>query len=370
MKVLHILNAFAQGGMENGVANLSNHLKSRGIESDICVLTASDTFASRLPPSTQVFELDRGEGFNFTIWGRIRTLINENNYDVVHTHNWTGLIYGLLPALLEGVPVVHGEHTELFDWERTKWRLAVRRFAFRLCNLVHVLSKGQRADLKRMGLINGVRFEVIPNGTDTEKFRQGDSGEARRELGLPEAGCFLGVVGRFVETKRQLFMLDVFQIAASSNATLRLVLVGKGGHLEEQVRSRSLTHPFSDRIHWMGLRDDMPIVYRALNLMVVPSVNEGMSNAVLEAMACGVCVVANRACGMSEIICDGQDGCLFEMSNVENVAEKILDLVVNEVLRDKLRLAARRKIVDQFALTGMLRRYESLYLNVCKRGGR
>lgn len=361
MKVLHVVNAYSAGGMENGIANLTHGLYEKGIVTDVCALTRADEFARRLHWSVNVFELERKKGIDFNVWLKLKQLILKNSYDIIHTHNWTGMIYGVLPSLLAGVPVIHGEHSELFDWERHSFRIQLRKLFYRWCGIVHVISHAQLLQLQSNKILEGIDALAISNGTDVAKFSPHNQQKARLQLGLPEDGIMIGIVGRLVETKRHNFLLDSFLEAGKKVHNLHLVIAGSGGNLERQIFDNCKYHPLSKRIHWLGARDDMPSVYNSLNFLIIPSINEGMTNVALEAMACGIPVVANQVCGISQIIDHRYDGVVIPMYAPANLAEAIIEISKNGKELSKLGERARLKIVKHFSLNCMVDQYALAY---------
>ncbi len=367
MRVLHVVNAFTAGGMENGIVNVTNALYKSGVVFDVCVLTKSDRFAERLHPTTTIYQLKRSPGLDFKIWISLLRLISKNNYDVIHTHNWTGLIYGVLPGIIFGIPVLHGEHSELFDWEKKPFRIKLRRFLYSWCQTLHVLSNAQMSELRSFRVVEKVHAIAIPNGTDTKKFSPSDQLSSRSQLNLPPNGFFIGIVGRMVETKRHSFLLEAFLEVGRKHEDLHLVVVGSGGNIEETVYHACKTHPISQRIHWLGATNKMPLVYNSLDLLVIPSINEGMSNVALESMSCGVPVLANEICGISQIIENHHDGITVLMGSSSELAQTIDSIILKgkENLKS-LGRRARGKIIENFSLEQMSTRYACEYETLSK----
>jgi glycosyltransferase involved in cell wall biosynthesis len=361
LRVLHIVNAFSAGGMENGVANLSNWLKRSDVQMDVCTLTKADQFVNRLHPDVKVVALGRGDEVSISIWRKLVKVIRAGKYDAVHTHNWTGLIYGVPSAWLCRVPVLHGEHSEMFEWEKSPRRLWLRRMFYRWCRIVHVISNDQKLQLQHYGLTVGVDLRCMPNGTDTLKFQPGNRQVARAALQLPGEGFFVGIVGRLVSTKRHELLLKAFEQAGQQVPAMHLVLAGSGGAQEEDIRRLCANHPFRERIHWLGGRDDMPTVYQSLDLLALTSVNEGMPNVVLEAMASGVPVLANQVCGIEQIIHDGVNGRVAAMDRPETLAAMLAALSANALGLCAMGTRARERIVDHFSMHVMSARYKAAY---------
>jgi glycosyltransferase involved in cell wall biosynthesis len=130
-----------------------------------------------------------------------------------------------------------------------------------------------------------------------------------------------------------------------------------------------VSHPFADRIHWLGMRADMDACYQAMDLLVSPSEIEGLSNAVLEAMATGVPVLAHEACGNNEVVRNGVNGILRDLRDADALASAIRETVANPENLTRLGLAARQHVVDHFSLDSMadayLRTYQSIVRDRC-----
>ncbi len=361
IRVLHIVNAFSAGGMENGVANLSQWISRSSVEMDVCSLTWVDKFRSRLHPAVNLNALGRGNGVNCSIWSKIMKVIKAGRYQVIHTHNWAGLIYGVPAAFLCRVPVIHGEHSELVHWEKRPRRLFMRKILYRFCRMVHVISEDQKRQLQTHNLNTGKELLCLPNGTDTVKFHPGNKVVARAVLELPSEGFFVGIVGRLVPTKRHQLLLKAFEQVGKQVTDMHLLLAGSGGALEAEIRQQCADHPLRERVHWLGGRDDMPTVYQSLDLLALPSDNEGMPNVALEAMASGVPVLANQVCGIEQIINDGKDGRVAAMDRPEGLAELLKEMHSDATKLQDMSIGARQRIVDHFSMHSMSSRYEAVY---------
>lgn len=293
----------------------------------ICALTEADDFKDRLPAETPVLELKKKSGLDFGCVLRLRHLIRSRRPDVVHSHNWNALIYSILAIGGGSTALLHGEHALLYGWERSPWRLRLRQALYARCDVVHTVSQGQAAEIAAFGISRGVDLRVIRNGVDTQKFCPQDKAQARAALGIPATGPCIGMVARCVPEKRHTLLLEAFEQTAAAFPDVTLVLAGAGGMCESSVRAEVARHPFASRIIWLGHRNDMPAVYNALDLMVLTSTSEGMSNVSLEAMSCGVPVLMHHACGSEELIVEGVNGSAAPMGGVEEVAAAVARLL-------------------------------------------
>lgn len=363
IKILHVLDSLSPGGLENGVVNVARRLHGDGFVIGVACLRLRGDFAARMPDPGQVVVMGKGKGFSWMAVQALRRHLREFRADLVHSHNLGTLIYAVL-ASGGGLRhrIIHGEHGQLQLQDLTRKRLLQRRWLFPLCQGVHTVSNGLRDHLRELGLDQGRRIVVTPNGVDCERFRPlQDRFAARTALGLPPDAFVVGIVGRLVALKRHELLYEALGRLADSIPKLHLLVVGDGGADRESLIHTMETHPQAPRLHWLGHRDDLERCYPAMDLLAAPSEVEGLSNAVLEAMACGVPVLAHRACGNAEVIQDGEDGFLAEIHDGAVLARQIADLAGDP---DRLRLtgcAARRAVMESFSIEAMVEGYRRLY---------
>jgi glycosyltransferase involved in cell wall biosynthesis len=360
LRVLHVVHSLEPGGMENGVVNVSAALPAASFELHVCCLARAGEFAARFPNPARVRVLDKREGFSISAIASLSRHIRQLEPDVIHTHNLGPLIYTVLAA--PSAPILHGEHAEFTPSERAPHRLLIRRLLYGRVRRVHAVSHSLKESLIQHGLPAG-RIDVIVNGVDTERFSPGPAAVARRELDLPQDATILGLVGRFGTFKRHLELIEVFDQLAPAHPGLGLLFVGGGGPMEEAARRRGAASPFASRIHFTGFQVDPRTAYRALDLLVIPSVNEGLSNALLEAMASGVPALAHTACGHGEVIRDGANGFLRDLSGPE-LRNALAGILAQPQILAPLGRAARLAIEEQFTIPGMVAGYADLYRRV------
>lgn len=363
IRVVHVVDSLAPGGLENGVVNVAKSLHGNGFEIGAACLRFRGEFAERMPDPDGVVVMGKIEGFSWAAVRALRRHLREVGADVVHTHNLGTLIYGAL-ATFGGLtqPIVHGEHGQLQKEEMTRKRLLQHRLLFPLCRRVHAVSAGVRDHLRSLGLDPGGRILVTLNGVDCLRFRPADDhGLAKAAVGLPADSLTVGIVGRLVALKRHRLLFKAFERLAGEFPQLRLLVVGDGGADREALIQEMKSHPFAPRLHWAGHREDLERYYPAMDLLAAPSEVEGLSNAVLEAMACAVPVLAHRACGNSEVIEHGRDGFLEEIEDEVTLAAHLRLLLAD---RNRLRncgMEARETVQNRFSMDTMAQEYRQLY---------
>ena len=367
LRILHVVFSLDAGGMENGIVNVSNALSTEDFEVHACCLARGGEFVARFPDAgRRVHVLGKKEGFSPATVAALAGHIRRLSPDIIHTHNLGPLIYTVLAAPAAGSRIVHGEHAELTASELAPHRRLIRLLFYRCVRRVHTVSYSLRESLIRQGF-PARKIEVIINGVDTARFQPGSREEARRSMGLPVHGSILGLVGRFGPFKRHAELIEAFEQLAPLHPSLNLLFVGGGGPLEEATRRRAATGPFASRIHFAGFQLDPRPWYRSLDLLVLPSVNEGLSNVLIEAMACGIPTLGHTACGNAEVIQDSANGFLRDLSTPDRLHDAIARILAARDTLPALGRAARLTIETSFSFPGMVAGYEWLYRQMAGR---
>lgn len=362
IKVLHVVTSLDSGGMENGVINVANSLDSEDFEIHVACLEREGVMAPRLQSPRQIHVLGKHGGFSVKAVLNLMRLIRRLRPHVLHSHNLGPLIYTGL-ASLTGTPaaILHGEHSLLTDEECSPRRLRQRRILYRACRRVHTVSEGLRQQLIQMGL-PAEKIQTLLNGVDTQRFAPGDRLAARRSIdNLPGGAFVIGIVGRFGPFKRHAALIEAFNHIACKGPEIHLLMVGGGGPEEEKIRAMAQASPAAQRIHFTGFRQDPRPCYHCLDLLVVPSINEGLSNAILEAMSCGVPVLANDTCGNEEIITSGSDGVIADLGTPVLMAGEIERLMARGSSLAEIGQRARQTIIKSFSIRRMVYNYGRLY---------
>ena len=361
MKILHVVNSLEPGGMENGVVNMARALEPRGFEVQVACLERRGAFAERLPHPERVSVLGKADGFSPRAALRLAREISRLRPAVVHSHNLGALIYAsLATAGGHRAALLQGEHSQLTADELTPRRLRQRRWLYLACRAVHTVAHPMRDELLALGF-SAEKISVIPNGVDTAHFAPGDRTPARRALALPADAVCIGIVGRFGPFKRHEILLGAFDEIAPHWPAAHLVIAGTGGPAEAAVRARAQAGPHATRIHWLGFQSDPRACYQALDLLAIPSVNEGLSNVALEAMACGLPVLANTGCGHERIIASGDDGLIADLATPAALAAQFTALLAQPERLADFGAKARAKMLRDFSLGAMADAYERLY---------
>jgi len=366
LHVLHVLLSLEPGGLENGVVNVVNGLDPRRFRSSVVCLKSAGEFARRITdPAVRIHEMGWRGGADVKLPLRLARLFRATRPHVVHTRNAESFFYGFAGAKLARVPrLVHSEHGRRFDDRAV--RFTVQRLMTRWTDAVFTVSEQLKHDLVRhVGMPPGV-VQVLHNGVDFDRFDHAaerpreDALRLRDALRIPADAMVVGSVGRLVPVKNYALLV---RAVAAGPADVQLVLAGDGperGALEALARALDI----APRVHLIGHRDDIDRVLPAFDMFVLPSLSEGMSNTLLEAMACGVPVVASDVGGNREIVRQGVDGFLFASGDEAALAGHLARLQADPGLRERVGRVAREHVCTNFDLRAMVARYERLYERV------
>ncbi|HEY1327949.1 MAG TPA: TIGR03088 family PEP-CTERM/XrtA system glycosyltransferase [Casimicrobiaceae bacterium] len=375
--VVHVIHRLAVGGLENGLVNLLNRMPlERYRHAIVCLADATD-FAARIARTdVPIVELHKPPGTSLAIHARFHGIFRRMRPAIVHSRN-LGALESQLAAAAARVPVrIHGEHGwDVHDPDGTSWRHAAIRRVYSPLVTRYIALSGHIADYlaARVGIAPG-RIERICNGVDCERFAPDPSSRSRfpHEPFRDPALVLVGAVGRLEPIKDQVNLARAFGEAVARDPAmrrvLRLAIVGSGS-LRTEIEAVLDAHGVRDLAWLAGERADVPALLPAFDVYALPSRAEGISNTLLEAMACGVPAVATAVGGNPELVAAGETGELVAPNDPGALAGAIVRLARDRDLRMRMSAASRRRAVDCFSLAQMVSRYTQVYDRELARGG-
>jgi len=361
-KILHIVNSLNVGGLENGVVNLVNYLNHNKFTHVICCLREVGVMAEHLHKKDTEVICMGNDSTDYFMPLKLKRLINRIGPEVVHTRNW-GTIDGIIAAKLAGVKyVIHGEHgREFTDLYGSNYRRNLARWVLgRWVNLFVAVS-----DEIKFWLVNKVgipekKVVTIINGVDTKKFfPPADKRKVKQDFGIDPDTFIVGTVGRLDKVKNYEMLLQAVESLIRHEVPSRFILIGDGperANLEAFVTTHRLPN-----VEFFGEMENIQDYLQVFDLFVLPSLAEGMSNTVLEAMATGIPIVATRVGGTPEIVEDGVTGSLIPTGNPVLLGETIRKYVSDRSLCEMHGKAARLRCDNLFSLDTMVKKYDELY---------
>jgi len=372
LRIMHVVNYLRRGGMEFGILKLMTGLGAEYFEHRLCTTRTFDSDfvqAYALNNLLSVAGTSR-EGLQFPFF-RLLRIFQQFRPHVVHTRNW-GAIEAIPAARVAGVPVIiHSEHGyEVENLAGLPRRQRVfRRTAYGMADFVFAVTRELRDYHAQQAFVSPEKMGVIYNGVDTQHFSSNSESRnrVRKELGISDNCFVIGSVGRMVPIKDYPRFLRATEQLLSRGINLHVLLVGKGPDQESIQRQVQNSPLLARNVTLTGVSDQVAEILNAMDVFVLPSLGEGMSNTLLEAMACGLPVVASRAGGNPEVVEDQKSGWLFTPGDTDNLANQLEHLAANAETRRQLGLSARQRVVQLFSLEGMMHRYRSLYLGLARR---
>jgi len=362
--IAHIVHRLDYGGLENGLVNLINGLPPDSYRHAIICLTRASDFRRRIRRAdVAVHELHKARGKDPAAYLRLWRLLRQLRPDAVHTRN-TGVIDCQVVARLAGVRRrIHGYHG--WDVDDLTGSDPGRNRLRRLCDPFvdrYVVVSRQIGDWLAGTLgVAPARMTHICNGVDVERFRPRP---LPRRDGAPRV---IGTVGRLQAVKNQLLLVRacarLLRNAPELAGRWQLRIVGDGPErpvLEAAIRDEGLA-AFATITGW---NDDVPQVLRDMDIFVLPSRNEGISNTILEAMASGLPVIATAVGGNPELVADDQTGFLIPENDAAALSDRLLRYLQAPGLVTAHGAAARRRAESDFSIQRMLDDYARLYHEV------
>lgn len=368
--VVHVVYRFDTGGLENGVVNLINHMPAAAYRHAVVALTeVVPAFARRIHRDDVRFvSLRKPPGHGWKLYPQLVRLFREWRPAVVHTRNLAALECQV-PAWWAGVPVrIHGEHgRDVEDPDGTRQRYQrIRRLYRPFVSHYIALSRDLADYLERRVHVAPERITQVYNGVDTQRFAPANPSPAKI------AGCpfspdehwIVGTVGRMQPIKDQTTLAQAFILALqrqpSMRRRLRLAMVGDGP-LRAQAQAMLDAAGVGDASWLPGERSDVADVMRGLSCFVLPSLAEGISNTILEAMASALPVIATAVGGNTELVAAGRSGEIVAPGDPQALADCLLAIAADPAKVAAMGAVGRADAETKFSMAAMVSNYLRVY---------
>lgn len=370
--VVHVIYRLAVGGLENGLVNLINRMSADRYRHAIVCIDDFTNFRDRIQRTdVEVYALHKKPGTDLGAYVRFWKLMRHLRPAVVHTRNLGALefqFFAWLAGVRHRIQGEHGRDTSDLDGTNQKY-LLFRRFMGPLVSRFIALSQDLADWLEQHANVLPKRISQIYNGVDTIRFSPAKNRQSIPvENFVPEDGIVIGTIGRMQPEKNQLVLVRAFiQLLDSverGRDRLRLVIIGDG-----VLRKQALTllqEAGAENLAWLpGTRDDAPKMMKAFDIFILPSLIEGISNTILEAMATGLPVVATAVGGNPELVDEGKTGITIPAGDVTAMGQAIQKYIEDKALRQDHGAAGRKRVEQMFSMESMVNSYLAVYDQVC-----
>ncbi|HWR17307.1 MAG TPA: glycosyltransferase [Terriglobales bacterium] len=371
-KILQVVTRLGVGGAEHGMLNIMAGLQNDGIEQQICTMRGVEPglmWTDRVKAEVLV-AAESASRLRLDV-ARLVRIFREVRPAIVHSRNW-GCLEAVVAARIAGVPVaIHSEHgyeLDMLEGMPMRRRL-FRAAAFRMAQAVFAVTKDLRDFHAKQAFCPAKRIGVIYNGVNVDKFKPMPDArrDARQELGISSTTCVFGTIGRLVPIKDQQTLLISVANLAGQGMDVAAMIVGDGP-LQQELRAIAERHPaLQGRAHFTGARTDTPRLLNAMDAFVLPSISEGMSNTLLEALATGLPLVATKVGGNPEVLGNDKCGSVFAPRDIGALSQILAELAGNAERRGVMGGNSRRRAVSTFSLEKMVSSYRDLYWGLAKK---
>lgn len=366
MKVLHILDSLNRGGAETLELDVCRNAEANELDLIFLATGGGDLEADFRTSGAKFVRLQRRLPFDVPLINKIRRIIKTEKIDVVHTHQAVEALHAYFACLGTSTKLVLTFHGFISD---LKNRLGLKFLIPRTAANI-VVSRGLQKWLRETGgLDTSQKFTVIYNGTDLKRLRP-EGKNLRRELGLDENTLLIGMVGNFYRDPRkdQMTFCRALPETFTEMSNLHCIFAGKietGAEKKfEDCLEFCRAQEISDRVHFLGLRTDIPDILASLDLFVLSSLQEGLPIAVAEAMLTGVPLIVSDIDPLLEASDNGRYAEVFSVQNADDLAKKILKLMKNDKLRKNLAERALEFAETNFSIEAHLKNLKELYRSI------
>lgn len=363
--IVHVVQSLEGGGTERFLVALLRAFNLGLFRHTVVTLRDAGSLSSQLPDDVACYPLGVS-GRSWSAGWMTARAIRSLRPVIIHARNtgcWGDAVVARL--LLPKAHLVLGFHGLDNAFSFTRRQRLVMRWGSRLGARFTSVSDAGVTKLRLEGGVRSERIDVLPNGVKVELFKSVNEDERRRmrqSLSFADASLVVGTVGSLTAVKAQSRLIDaVAQLAGTMN-NVRLLIVGDGP-LRVALIKQAAAAGVADRVCFTGWRDDVPSLLTAMDVYVCSSASEGMSNAVLEAMASGLAVVATDVGDNAIMIRNYQDGLIIEPQSPTAIAQAVRMLTEEPELRRKLGAAARGRALA-YGFDRAVQNYERYYGNL------
>lgn len=360
IKVFHLITSLEVGGAQHGMLLGLPRFDRDQYEHIVCSIMDRMQMASQFRDTgIEVRSLGLNRKTDVGIALRLRALLTELRPDILHTYLLHGNVLGRLMGRLAGVPVIIGSERTIGQARR--WGRLATRLTNPLTDAVEVNSEiGGKSIEQDLG-VPSEKIEIVRSGLDLSSFSDANQRNVlRSEFGVSDDEHLIVYMGRLRKVKGVEYGLRAFSIAASQRPEIRMVLAGEGDQ-REFLRSLAQELGISERVSFVGVRNDVPNLLAAADSVLMPSLTEGFPRTAIEAMAAGKPVIATNVGGTPEAVVDGETGILVASKDVEALASAIVKLTVDVNLQTRLGKAGRKRAEVNYSVDNYVARLDEMY---------
>jgi len=369
-----IIHSLCFGGAERQVVEMARNLDPS--EFDVFIVTFSDFTPlldqdDPLRSKLRIINTHTRVG-PLVLWHLFRLLRNLH-VDIAHSFPFDTEIATRLVARLAGVRVVAGSERN-DNYEISRWRWLIHQITLPLSDVIIANSNSGAAHHSNLYGLKRLKYAVVHNGVDTNRFKIRPRKECREPLHFDTSTIVIGTFASFKPQKNHSDLFHAMKIVAAKNDNVRLLLAGDSlfekNNQTESYKSTLLSLleecGLSDKTTILGNRTDVEKIYPACDLTVLPSLHEGTPNVILESMSCGIPAVLSDVSDNSKLVKDNVEGLIVRPGDISDLARKILFLCDETDTRLRMGKMARRAAVNRMSNEKMGQKLGNVYLDLLR----
>ena len=360
--ITHVTFDMRIGGAEQVIQQLvENTSPARYQVSILCLDQTTGPFGKDLmQKGFAVFCLDRQPGFDFSLIKSIHDHIKKHRVDILHCHQYTPYVYGVLGALFTRCHVVFTEHGRFYPDRRKIKRALVNPILSRFTDRITAISRATADALTTYENIHPKKIQVIYNGIQGDRFLNEPGFTEKTLPGLPPNAFVLGTVARLDAIKNQQMMLHALKQIRKTHENVFLLIVGDGPERDSLTQLAGRLDQ-TERVIFTGFRTDTFRLYSQMDLFLLTSFSEGTAMTLLEAMASGLPCIATHVGGNPEIVLHNETGIIIPNDDIPALSRAVVRLMDDDNLRTDLGKAGKERFTSCFSIRCMMDNYERLY---------
>lgn len=361
IKIIYIIEQLGKGGAERQLFELLKGINKYRYKPIVVSLTQGGYWYERIRKlDIEIIQLPRIGHLDFSRLIKLVKLFRIKKPVIAHTFMFTANSYGRIAALIAGIPIIIASERSSYEIGKNKKRheiyidkLLASFTSGIICNSLNtskLLTKNHSFKREKVYTVN--------NGIRIDKFSKKVDFEDQKKIALK----VVGTVGNLTVPKNYPLFLDVARILLENykNSDLKFLIVGEG-HLKDELKKYSQDLGIDGKVIFTGSRDDVPILLLMMDIFVLSSNWEGLSNAITEAMASGLPCVVTDVGGNSELVIGGETGYLVPPNDPKELAQKISYLLKDSRLAKQMGRAGKERVLKKFSLRRMVRKTEKIY---------
>ena len=369
MNVLFISELSELGGGETSLFNTICEFKTNNKNIEAILLCYSEGQLTDIVREIDVktivynFKYDVKKLRLMSTFKEIKNIIVKNEIEIVHSNE-------VIPALIVGAintfyklncKIIWTCHGQWYKFNYIK-KILIDKYLYKIISV----SKAVKNNLMKNGVKESI-IDVIPLSIDVNRFKNGNGNKIRDEFSIEENDMVFGTIGRFQEIKGQKLIVEACKLLKDENINIKFLMVGDAIFLNEkdiaykkEVSELIEKYNLTDNIILLGKRNDIPNIMKALNALIIPSINESFGMVVIEAFAAECCVITTPCDGPKELINNKVNGIVLQNRNAKELKDAIKNFILDKGLRVNIKENLKKE-KNKYDIETMCLKYEELY---------